>query len=157
MTSLTDHEHGLGEPAPPAHHGHCLGFLACRNVITLPSQPSAVGAARVHAQQVLSEWGFGRQLCLDVTLCLSELVTNAIQASAVLRPAAAVHIAMAHERCWLLLAVADASPRFPLRLPTDSDAVGGRGLAMVEALSTRWGWYPVSWPGLAKVVWAEWR
>jgi len=126
--------------------------------MTLPSQPSAVGAARVHAQQMLSEWGFGRQLCLDVTLCLSELVTNAIQASAVLRPAAApVHIALAHERHWLLLAVADASPHFPIRLAADGDAIGGRGLAMVEALSTRWGWHPVSWPGLAKVVWAEWR
>ena len=27
---------------------------------------------------------------------------------------------------------------------------------MVEALSTRWGWHRVGWPGLVKVVWAEW-
>ena len=116
MTSLTDHERGLGTPVPPAHHGRCLGSSACRDVITLSSQPSAVGAARAHAQRVLSDWGLGRQLCEDLAVCVSELVTNAIQASAVLRPAAApVHVALAHQRRWLLLAVADASPRLPLR------------------------------------------
>ena len=153
--SLMDHEGGLA--VPPAHHGHCVGSWACRDVRTLPSQPSAVPAARAHAQRVLSDWGFAPQLCQDVAFCLSELVSNAIQASAVLRPVALpVHVGLAHERRWLLLAVADASPRFPLRLPAGGDAIGGRGLALVEALSTRWGWHPASRPGLVKVVWAEW-
>ena len=144
-------------PVPPAHHGHCLGSSAVRDAMTLPSQPSAASAARAHAQRVLRDWGFGPRLCEDVTLCLSELVTNAIQASAVWRPPVApVHVGLTRERRWLLLAVGDASPRFPLRLPADRGAVGGRGLAMVEALSSRWGWHPVSWPGLVKVVWAEW-
>lgn len=144
-------------PVPPAHHRHCLGSSAVRHVMTLPSQPSAASAARAHAQRVLRDWGFGPRLCEDVALCLSELVTNAIQASAVLRPVVApVHVGLARDRRWLLLAVGDASPRFPLRLLADGDAVGGRGLAMVEALSSTWGWHPVSRPGLVKVVWAEW-
>jgi len=33
---------------------------------------------------------------------------------------------------------------------------GGRGLLVAEALPARWGWHPVAWPGLTKVVWAEW-
>jgi len=148
---------GASVPVPPAHHGHCLARAAVRDEMTLPSQPSALPAARARAQRILSEWGFGPQLSEDVAVCLSELVTNAVQASAVLRPVAPVHVGLARERRWLLLAVADASPRFPLRLSAaGGDAVGGRGLAMVDALSTRWGWHAVSWPGLVKVVWAEW-
>jgi hypothetical protein len=60
----------------------------------------------------------------------------------------------------VLVAVADASLRAPVRLNLAPDAEGGRGLALVEALSSRWGWYPVHPPtaaGLVKVVWADWR
>ena len=57
----------------------------------------------------------------------------------------------------LLLAVADASTRPPARLNLEPEAEGGRGLALVEALSSRWGWHPVSTTGLTKVTWAEWR
>jgi hypothetical protein len=101
---------GASVPVPPAHHGHCLARAAVRDEMTLPSQPSALPAARARAQRILSEWGFGPQLSEDVAVCLSELVTNAVQASAVLRPVAPVHVGLARERCWLLLAVADASP-----------------------------------------------
>jgi hypothetical protein len=64
-----------------------------------------------------------------------------------------------HGHCLGSSAVRDVMTlpsRFPLRLLADGDAVGGRGLAVVEALSSRWGWHPVSRPGLVKVVWAEW-
>ena len=69
-------------------------------------------------------------------------------------------------QCWcgsdqiahcVLVAVADASPRPPMRLNLEPDAEGGRGLALVEAFSSRWGWHPASIAGLVKVVWAEWR
>ena len=43
------------------------------------------------------------------------------------------------------------------RLNLEPDTEGGRGLALVEALSSRWGWHPVSTTGLTKVTWAEWR
>jgi hypothetical protein len=45
-----------------------------------------------------------------------------------------------------------------VRLNLEPDAEGGRGLTLVEALSSRWGWHPASSTGLVKkVVWAEWR
>jgi hypothetical protein len=69
-----------------------------------------------------------------------------------------------HQRCpvhrggiGLLLAVADASPRPLLRLNPGPDAEQGRGLALVEALTSRWGWHPASATGLAKFTWAEWH
>jgi hypothetical protein len=57
----------------------------------------------------------------------------------------------------VLVAVADAITRPPIRLDLGPDAEGGRGLAVVEALSSRWGWHTTTMAGLAKVVWAEWR
>jgi hypothetical protein len=45
---------GASVPVPPADHGHFLGSSACRDVMTLPSRPSAVPAARAHARRVLA-------------------------------------------------------------------------------------------------------
>ena len=44
-----------------------------------------------------------------------------------------------------------------MRLSLGPDAERGRGLALVEALSSRWGWHPVSITGLTKSIWAEWH
>jgi hypothetical protein len=87
---------------------------------------------------------------------LSELVTNSVAASAE-RRLSPVLVWLGSDSHCLLLSVADASPLPPVRLNLEPDAEGGRGLALVEALSSRWGWYPASVAGLWKVVWAEWR
>ncbi len=89
---------------------------------------------------------------------VTELVANAVVASAGLRPSVAPVLAwLGSDSRFVLLAVADASPRPPVRLTLGPDAEGGRGLALVEAFSSRWGWHPASTAGLVKVVWAEWR
>ena len=89
---------------------------------------------------------------------VSELVTNAVVASAELRPTVApVLVWIGSDSHCVLVAVADASPRPPMRLNLEPDADGGRGLALVEAFSNRWGWHPAKMAGLVKVVWAEWR
>jgi hypothetical protein len=44
-----------------------------------------------------------------------------------------------------------------MRMNLGPDAEGGRGLAVVEAFSSRWGWHTTTAAGLAKVTWAEWR
>ena len=117
----------------------------------------AVPLARAHLRQLLSGWGRA-ELSPDASVVVSELVTNAVAASRERRPAAApVLVWLGSDSRCLLLAVADGSPRPPVRLDLGPDAEGGRGLALVEALSSRWGWHPASITGLKKVVWAEWR
>jgi hypothetical protein len=88
---------------------------------------------------------------------ISELVTNSVAASAERPSPSPVLVWLGSDSHCLLLSVADASPLPPVRLNLGPDAEGGRGLALVEALSSRWGWYPASATGLKKVVWAEWR
>ena len=149
-----------GTSVPPSDHGHNLGRWALRDAITLGALDGAVPSARAHVRQLLWEWSHA-ELAQDASVVVSELVTNSVMASAELRPA------IAPVRVWLgsgsnavLVAVADASPLPPVRLTLAPDAEGGRGLALVEALSNRWGWYPVrpaTETGLVKVVWADWR
>jgi anti-sigma regulatory factor (Ser/Thr protein kinase) len=144
-------------PVPPRHHGHNLLRWTRHTTITLGALEGAVPSARAHVRQLLREWnhaGLGE----DAGLVASELVTNAVRASAGLGPAIApVRIWLGSDTHCVLLAVADASPRSPVRLNLAPDAEGGRGLALVEALSTRWGWHPTTMATLVKVVWAEWR
>jgi anti-sigma regulatory factor (Ser/Thr protein kinase) len=148
---------GAGVPVPPSHHGHDLERWPLRDSITLGALEGAVPSARAHLRQLLWEWGQA-ELGQDAGVAVSELVTNSVAASAELRPAVApVLVWLGSDGCCVLLAVADASPHPPVRLNLSPDADGGRGLALVEALSSRWGWHPVTMAGLVKVTWAEWH
>lgn len=80
-----------------------------------------------------------RELADDSAMIVSELVTNAIDASVVLpeRPPVTVRL-LANASC-LLIEVWDQSPGDPAPREAKADDEGGRGLAVVAALSTRWG------------------
>ncbi len=119
--------------------------------------PSAVPCARLHARQVLWEWGL-KETVENAELVVSELVTNAIRAAArTPETKAAVHINLqleANVRGSLVVQVWDGRPDPPVRSEVDEGAENGRGLLIVEALCDNWGWY---WPDggeAGKWVWA---
>jgi hypothetical protein len=144
-------------PIPPSHHGHDLQHWPLRDTLILGALADAVPSAWAHLRQLLSDWGQA-ELGPDASVVVSELVTNSVVASAGLRLAAApVLVWLGSNSHCVLLAVADASPRPPVRLNLEPGPEGGRGLALVETLSSRWGWHLISITGLMKVVWAEWR
>ena len=61
---------------------------------------------------------------------------------------------MMASRTRLLILVWDSSPLPPVRKSTSQDDENGRGLLLVETLSTQWDWYfPPQHDG-GKVVWA---
>jgi len=147
---------GTRVPILPSHHGHDLEHWPLCDALVLGALEGAVPLARAHLRQLLREWGQA-ELGEDPSVVISELVTNAVVASAELRPAVApVLIWLGSDEHCVLVSVADASPQPPMRLSLEPYAHGGRGLALVEALSTRWGWYPAGIAGLVKAVWAEW-
>ena len=145
---------GVQVAISPSHHGHDLEHWPLYDMLTLGALADAVPLARAHLRQLLSGWGRA-ELSPDASVVVSELVTNAVAASRERLAAAPVLVWLGSDSCCLLLAVADVSPRPPVRLDLGPDAEGGRGLALVEALSSRWGWHPASITGLRKVVWAE--
>ena len=137
----------LDEPEPPL-----------RSYLELGALPTAVPCARLHARHVLWEWGLNG-LAPDSELLVSELVTNAVKATAG-RDEAAVRLRLSGDSARVLIEVWDADPRAPAPKDLgehgtpDPQEEGGRGLFLVAALSARWDWYPTREPA-GKVVWCE--
>jgi anti-sigma regulatory factor (Ser/Thr protein kinase) len=119
--------------------------------LELGALPGAVPSARLHARQVLWEWGL-TALGDDVELLVSELVTNAVQASQSMEWIFPVRLCLLSDQLRVLIMVSDANPRPPVRTNASENDDSGRGLILVETFSERWGWDAApDRPG--KVVW----
>ena len=139
--------------------------------LELGALPGAVPCARLHARLVLTEWEQA-DLGDSVELIVSELMTNALRASTDPvggRPgygadgrAAPLGLRLASDRQQVLVEVWDGATAPPVPGQVSHDGETGRGLLMVEAVSSRWGYYyPARQPRgtapderAAKVVWA---
>jgi anti-sigma regulatory factor (Ser/Thr protein kinase) len=113
---------------------------------TLPATPFAARMSRFYARSALGHYGLGSH-ARDVETVTSELVGNAVKHA----DGFAVNLILIHADGLLIVVVGDLSSDPPVKRDPDSDAEGGRGLHIVEALSARWGWLPQE-PG--KVVYA---
>lgn len=121
-------------------------------VLRLQPKLASVRTARNRLALVAAEWGCPAGIIEDASVVLSELLSNAVLHAgtplrAVISPSASG---------GLLIEVYDESP-LPVRpaLPSAGElpAATGRGLAVVAALASDWGWSAT--PGNGKVVWAE--
>lgn len=111
------------------------------------SDPAAVRAARRATTEAVQSWAARPGMADDVCLVVSELVTNALlhgRSDAVLR--------VVRQRGSIRVEVQDDDTRLPLPSAPDPQALGGRGLALVAALSTLWGAERTEG---GKTVWAE--
>jgi anti-sigma regulatory factor (Ser/Thr protein kinase) len=133
-----------------------------QSYLELWALPQTVPYVRLHARQAMHEWGL-EQLSETVELLVSEIITNAVNASAGpagSRPGEVTADDASTLLFWLaadgeraLIQVWDSCERKPQRQAPELAAESGRGLLLVEALSTAWGSYvPNGWAG--KVVWA---
>ena len=114
--------------------------------------PTAVPCARLHAVHVLHEWGL-RALAEDAALIVSELMTNAADASVMLPERPPITLRMLATGKSLVIEAWDQSPLDLEPREADPDAECGRGLTVVATLSERWGWERTGYRW--KVVWAE--
>ena len=121
--------------------------------LELGAFPGAVPCARLHARQMLWEWRIAG-LSDIAELLISELVTNAVQISRADGQTTPVRLWVLADRTRVLILVWDSSPLPPVRIRTSEDNENGRGLLLVETLSTRWDWYFPPQQNGGKVVWA---
>ena len=139
-----------------SHSGPELEGWPLHAALPLGALPTAPGCGRAWTRQVLREWGLDR-LADDTELLVSELTTNALQASAPIADAA-IGLWLASDCERVVILVWDPSPQPPTAENPGQDAEDGRGLLLVQALSLQWGWYsPASTsPGghAGKAVWA---
>ena len=113
--------------------------MSSSSVVLLPHAPSSVVAARWHITTQLREAGIVSPAIGDATLVVSELLTNAILHARPL-PGAQVLVAWALRERSLEVAVSDGgSMTRPRTAQPSLSSIGGRGLAIVEYLSSRWG------------------
>lgn len=122
----------------------------------ITASPSAPYQARRHVRRVLVSWGIGTEIMETAALIASELVANAAKATAVMPDASAVdadqiQLTLCYARRTLRIEVTDASTTPPVRSQVPADAENGRGMSIVEALTTEWS-YSFLPAGLGKTV-----
>ncbi len=150
-------------PRPPQFRAATIADdWPLRTSLELGALPGAVPCARLHTRQVLWEWGFAA-LVETIELIVSELVTNAIQASEGLTGGRydgrwtpgvpPVRLWLLSDRQRVVIRVWDSDHQVPRLQDAELDAEDGRGLLLVECLSNDWGSY-LAENSSGKVVWA---
>ncbi|MET8680693.1 SpoIIE family protein phosphatase [Streptomyces sp. NPDC004647] len=124
-----------------------MEFRPIRAGWTVWRLPDAVVHARRFTARTLRSWGLEENM--DVALLVvSELVTNAL-----IHTQGEVRLDLTVTVGRLRVAVSDLSPRAPAKpVIVGWESTGGRGILLVEAMSSSWGSVPVSG---GKQVWSE--
>ena len=115
--------------------------------VALPRSPSSVAAARRFIEARAAAWSFPEQASEQLVLIGSELVTNAVLHA---RTGLTLTLELRDDR--VRISVMDRSKAPATLRHYRPDALTGRGLGVVAALSDSWG---VSAAADGKVVWAE--
>lgn len=139
-------------PGPSVANGH-------RRVLLSP-EPESAKAARDFTMATLQGWDLD-DVIAEAVLVATELVTNAIRhggCCAVAEPAPGMQVNGQVELAWqrdasrVICVVTDGSANPPVLVPADPDSECGRGLQVVQALASSWGWMMLG--ATQKAVWA---
>ncbi|WP_344439440.1 ATP-binding protein [Streptomyces luteosporeus] len=119
-----------------------------RRVRRWKRHPRSVALARAELRAALRDWGLA-EIEDSAVLVLSELVSNAVRWARA-PVGREIETSFCRGAGGVRIAVDDADETRPRLRP--GDGTGGRGLALVEELSSRWG--VQSRRGVGKSVWA---
>ena len=122
---------------------------------SIPPTPEAPSLARSFVENAMSraypDVSWVAETCGDLVVIVSELVTNAVQASTT-----DLRVDLEIVDLAVRLAVTDAASGMPtVNGPAAVDQPYGRGLAIVAALSHDWGVLPAPASAAGKTVWAK--
>ena len=125
--------------------------------LELGALPTAPGSARGHAGNVLRDWRLFAFI-EAIQMVVSELVTNSVTATRAIswpQSVPPVRLWLLADPASVLVAAWDAAPGLPRCREARGDDEDGRGLAIVAALSARWGCYRCAASDGGKVTWAH--
>lgn len=106
-----------------------------RALVDIPGTRRGPAAARAVVGAILAAWGLD-VLRDEAMLLVSELVTNAVQHAP---GAASYELEVVERGDGVRISLADGSSVRPLIKQLNHDTSRGRGMAIVAALSARWG------------------
>jgi anti-sigma regulatory factor (Ser/Thr protein kinase) len=128
----------------------------------MPALPRTVGEARSYTRWLLNTWRL-ESMADTIELLVSELVTNAINATGVtdedvdlrrlLGKVKPIYLCLSARTETVKVEVWDSSNRPPRKRATTDEDEDGRGLMLVQALSKEWGTEVLETGG--KIVWCE--
>jgi anti-sigma regulatory factor (Ser/Thr protein kinase) len=125
---------------------------ALKAVLDLGAVTTAPGCARAWTRQILWEWRLAG-LSDTTEVIVSELTTNAVLASRQEgRPC--IRLVLTLDEGELAILVRDYCSGSPQPRDAGTDDEDGRGLLLVQSMSSRSGWYPARDGTPGKVVWA---
>lgn len=110
--------------------------------------PRSVGEARRFVRRALSRGRLEDDVVAVAELLTSELVTNVL-----LHAESPAELAVRLRPAAIRVEVIDESPASPVPRPLDEESSSGRGMVIVDALSSEWGVELV--PDDGKRVWFE--
>ncbi len=144
----SEHDSGAGTAFQP---------WPLQTYLPLAALPTAPACARGHVRSVAMEWGLA-ELADTAELLVSELITNAVRASERLRVRAdlavvpVIRLWLVSDKSSLVIHVWDGNDEMPVRRDAGIDEESGRGLMLVESLSSDWGAYRET---TGKTVWVK--
>ena len=115
---------------------------------TFPPEPAAVARVRSWAREQLDGWAISRDPLDNTVLLASELATNAV-----IHAATPFEVTITYDLGVVRVAVIDHIERLPELQHAAPTATSGRGIKLVQDLSSGWGAEAVA--GNGKVVWFE--
>ncbi|MEV6121866.1 ATP-binding protein [Streptomyces sp. NPDC052077] len=125
--------------------------MSVTETFRVPKRRRNVPEARQRTREALAKWGVSNETAETAALLVSELVANAVLHCRV--SYAQVQVVLTLDDAELTLEVSDPDrDRVPRAHESAPDDEGGRGLALVEALSDDWGWRQDAY---TKCVWAR--
>jgi anti-sigma regulatory factor (Ser/Thr protein kinase) len=123
------------------------GRLRARGVwLSMAARPDAGRRARDFVRARCHEWGM-RELIDDACLVASELVTNSVR-----HAGTPIEVGLSHLQDRLRVTVRDLGDGEPRKQPVALERPSGRGLLLVDRVSTGWGVLPTR--GRGKLTWA---
>jgi anti-sigma regulatory factor (Ser/Thr protein kinase) len=108
---------------------------------------SEVPFARDQLTQVLAEWGLTGEAAEPTQLVVTELISNAID-----HARAPIQLTVSFPGDSVRVEVHDSAAEPPRQQSLDPHRLRGRGLHMIDAVSSQWGWTP---DAAGKTVWAD--
>ncbi|MQY16227.1 hypothetical protein SRB5_64250 [Streptomyces sp. RB5] len=116
--------------------------------VAIPIESARVGGVRREMVAALERWGLDA-VADDVALVASELVSNAVRHAS----AREVQVGLWATPETVVVEVVDDAPQPPRYVIAAAEDERGRGLQIVDALASCWGWRRCGSGG--KAVWAE--
>ncbi|MCX4472928.1 ATP-binding protein [Micromonospora sp. NBC_01655] len=125
-----------------SHHWPYLATLP-----VLPNAGTASAEGRRFVAEHLHRWRVPDQVADTAVLLTSEIITNAVRYAA---PPLGLRVGLRAGQ--VRVEVTDSNPELPVLARPDFEALGGRGMWLIDTLAAAWGCHP---DPRGKIVWCE--